>query len=393
MKRDQDSDRSGGAWANALLLVFSLAASFLAFEILVRWTGLGDRMGGASVPTVAERLAGIGPPNPGVPRILALGDSFTVWRDNTGASYPRVAVRALAKQGVDVDLVNLAEGGSGPKEYLVNLLRHGKALAPDLVIIGVYLGNDLFITDPPLDTPQGVAVALGGELQEDVPWWKQQAKHSLALTYTWRLLKLHFPIFRSGHFERITDYFLKGGGLDQSFLAERLANVPAVLIDRAKADAINPWDLVGAIFSPDHFGQLARMESATGKDAQVEGGLKSLGVIIGECRRQGVPVMAVLLPPPVWVSSSTHAYFRDLGHRDLGSTQGPVPVIERLKAFMAERQVPVLDVLPDLRAASHDVYLAEDEHLNADGQRLVGEALVSFLTERGLVAKAGERER
>lgn len=380
-----------GAGANALLLLASLAVSFAALEMLVRWTPLGDRMGGAIVPPVAERVAGAALPKPGIPRILALGDSFTVWRDTTGASYPRVAARALAEGGVPVDLVNLAEGGSGPKEYFVNVLRHADALKPDLVIVGIYFGNDLFITSPPLDTPEGVEAALAGEFQAVVPWWKRQAKRSLALTYAYRLLKRHVPALRSGHFENLAAYFLRVEGKDERFLAERLARVRPDLVERAKADTINPWDLVGGVFWPDHFGQLAAISGE--RAAEVEGGLRNLGVLAGECRRHHLPMVAVLLPPPVWVSDRYTAYFRALGFGDLGPLTGPVPAIDRVKGFLDAKGVPFLDALPLLRAAEEEVYLPEDEHLNTAGQRLVGQALADMLKERGLIPPAGGREQ
>jgi hypothetical protein len=118
------------------LLAISLTVGFLLMELAIRYLPLGDKMGWSMVPSVSERVAKTGVANRGKARILVLGDSMTEWRDNTGESYVRVAERMLS----NIEVVNLAEGGTDLPSYLSNLLRFGERLRPDLILIGLYLG-------------------------------------------------------------------------------------------------------------------------------------------------------------------------------------------------------------------------------------------------------------
>src|SRR5262245_37730453 len=106
----------------------SLTVGFLFMELAIRYLplGLGDKplMGWSMVPSVSVRVAKTGVANPGKTRILVLGDSMTVWRDNVGESYVRVAERMLS----NIEVVNLAEAGTDLPSYLSNLLRFGERL-------------------------------------------------------------------------------------------------------------------------------------------------------------------------------------------------------------------------------------------------------------------------
>src|SRR5690242_3016135 len=108
------------------------------FHVPVRTNGAGFR--GPELP---------GPKAPGVYRIVVLGDSFT-WgygvRERQG--YParlehRLNRRLAARgDGRRVEVVNLGIPGTGPRDYLWHLEHTGLALAPDLVLVGVF-ANDV----------------------------------------------------------------------------------------------------------------------------------------------------------------------------------------------------------------------------------------------------------
>jgi len=87
----------------------------------------------------------IGLKRPGVFRIAVLGDSFTF-----GASvheehlYPGVIERALRGRTVrPVEVVNLGVPGYGVHQEHAALAEQGLALDPNLVVVSLYLGNDL----------------------------------------------------------------------------------------------------------------------------------------------------------------------------------------------------------------------------------------------------------
>ena len=88
----QPAPRRRMDWRNWLLLASSVTIALLIAEFVFRYLPLGDMAGWSMVAPVAERAAAV-PPKGGRTRIVALGDSFTEWRDNTGHSFVRVAER------------------------------------------------------------------------------------------------------------------------------------------------------------------------------------------------------------------------------------------------------------------------------------------------------------
>jgi lysophospholipase L1-like esterase len=84
---------------------------------------------------------------PGVPRVMVLGDSFTV-----GANVE--AHEAYAKQLEDilssesdgeVEVINTGVGGWSAHQYAQYYEYYGRAFDPDLVIVGFFVGNDTYV--------------------------------------------------------------------------------------------------------------------------------------------------------------------------------------------------------------------------------------------------------
>ncbi len=82
-------------------------------------------------------------PRTSAPRLLALGDSFTV---GVGVSYDE-GFMARTEKGLQqiapgAELINLGVGGFQPDEYLSVLKVIGLGYKPDLVLLNFYMGND-----------------------------------------------------------------------------------------------------------------------------------------------------------------------------------------------------------------------------------------------------------
>lgn len=299
---------------------------------------------------------------------------MTEWRDNTGHSYTRVAEALLP----GTEFVNLAEGGTGLPEYFANLTRYGERLKPQVVIIGLYLGNDLVPSVPPLGMDRPPQSDQTGGL-------KNWLKYSVLLNYMFRLGKLYIPSLRSGFFEKTVASLKARTGIDDATIARRLSQVDPALVEAARADAINGWDLAHALFDPNLYGDLAQSAPGSPKGEDLEAALKDLGTLIVAVRERNATAAVVLLPPPVWVAPRYGRYFQRLGYGELGPVTGPVPLIERIKTTLAAQQVPTLDILPVLRAQAEPVYLDNDIHLDRHGQAAVGKELAGFLVQEGLV--------
>jgi hypothetical protein len=164
---------------------------------------------------------------------------MTEWRDNNGESYVRIAEQMLAK----TEVVNLAQGGTGLSDYLGNFLRFGARLRPDIILIGLYLGNDLVPSMPPLDTAEAQASLRASPSPPQEVDLKRIAKKSVLLNYLFRVGKVYIPSLRSGFFEQMVSQLEAQTGKDDAYVASRLNEADPKLMDAARADAINGWDL------------------------------------------------------------------------------------------------------------------------------------------------------
>ena len=111
---------------------------------------------------------------PGVVRVLVLGDSFN-WAGRRDTNYVGVLRRALAgAPGDTVEVINAGYPGTHPGEELVALRRFGLQYDPDVVVLGLFVGNDFLEADPwrrvvpiggvltPIDTRHDVILTLWG---------------------------------------------------------------------------------------------------------------------------------------------------------------------------------------------------------------------------------------
>ncbi len=121
----------------------------------------------------------------------------------------------------------------------------------------------------------------------------------------------------------------------------------------------------------------------------------SLGVLerlVALARARGVPIVLVVFPVEVQLDAAAIERYR----RDFGVTVPPGALDgepqRRLRAFGAAHDVPVIDLLPSLRAAAgDDLYLRkgfvrfDPVHPSPRGHRIVGETIHRVLVSDGLV--------
>ena len=90
-----------------------------------------------------EDLATRRTPSPGVHRILVLGDSHTDGLVNNAESWPNVLERSLQMREGEWEVLNAGVTGYQPHQYYLWWRTLGRQLAPEVVLLGYYLGNDL----------------------------------------------------------------------------------------------------------------------------------------------------------------------------------------------------------------------------------------------------------
>ncbi|MGI9308931.1 MAG: SGNH/GDSL hydrolase family protein, partial [Gammaproteobacteria bacterium] len=116
----------------------------------------------------------------GVFRILLIGDSFTAGANvEQRDAYPQVLERLLnedrlsavpvnADNGPIIEVVNAGVGGWSPFQYAQYLEYYGEAFEPDLVLAGVFVGNDIFVERFAVE--QTRRAVLGRRVKRDVTW-------------------------------------------------------------------------------------------------------------------------------------------------------------------------------------------------------------------------------
>ncbi len=89
---------------------------------------------------------------PGVYRIAVLGDSFTFGMSvNLEDTYPKRLEKLLQQQKPSVEVINFGVIGHNMWQHYEMLRRRVLAYHPDLVVLGLFAGDDFYYSIPPYD--------------------------------------------------------------------------------------------------------------------------------------------------------------------------------------------------------------------------------------------------
>jgi hypothetical protein len=257
---------------------------------------------------------------PGVVRIAALGDSFAV-----GPAVPfadNYLTRLAGEASVEVG--NFGVSGAGPREYRAILQRDVWQVQPDLVLVSVFVGNDITET-----------------LQQ--PRHFDPRRHALYVfgKRAWCLVRERFR--NEGEPQA------RGQGMSAETFREVEARRLAVCVKEPSAALEKKWQRT----------------------------LEELEHIIGECRQHGVRVAVVLIPDEFQVNATVLG--EALAEAGLAREQIDLDLPQRrLLEFFAQRGVPCLDLLPAFQSVS-DTYAPRDTHWNVKGNHLAARHIAEWL--------------
>ncbi len=292
----------------------------------------------------------------GTRRVAAIGDSFFV------AQVPRpqgVIARAealLAATGTSAEVYNFGVVASNIDDYRLLIEDEALAFHPDLVLLGVYVGNDL-------------RVSTASTAFDHRSYAIDRAFSDIRQRLAARRLE------RAGEFRDVTDP--APGGVAAA------PDLEAPIATRERYLATVRREL--AFFREPGGAAVARawFDSLTG-----------LARIIALCRDRGVPLAVVVSPSHPQVSRALLAE----GARRAGLEPAALDVAipqRRLSAFFAERGVPMLDLLPAFEHAARerdpdDFYLRNDTHWSVPGNEIAARELARFLADQ--LAQGGRRK-
>jgi len=280
-----------------------------------------------------------GPPDPGTLRILALGDSFTFGVGaEAGETYPARLQEILRARGLRAEVLNAGAPGYGVPDEAAWFARWGKPLAPDVVLVTVFIGNDLQDAAPgaaQVTVVEGALVAPG------------ERGHTLS-----RWLYYHSHLF----------VLLKSSSLGGAL--RRLLGRPEPLETRE----------LRAEF--DLYAKGPPSAMVAGGAAATEAAVAGLVANAGQTK-----ILAVLIPSLVQVDprrweANLKRFARDPAHYDRDRPNA------LFRALFARHGVPVLDLTPTFASAiarGERIYFPIDQHLTPAGYQLTARQVAAAI--------------
>jgi hypothetical protein len=271
---------------------------------------------------------------PGRFRVAALGDSFAV---GPAVPYADNYLNLLEAEHPGTEVYNFGVSGIGPREYLTILRRDVWRYRPDLVLLSIFVGND--ITES-MATPRHLD--------------PRQSATYLLLTRGWRLVRARWagsePIAGAGEQACPT-------GLPESTFFEIESRRLEVCLRLPTPALEKKW----------------------------KSALVYLSEVAAECRRHHVPLGTVLIPDEFQVNSAVLAQALKCRGLERDNVDLKMPQ-RRLLDFFADQAVPCLDLMPAF-ATEVDTYAPRDTHWNVQGNHLAARRIRQWLEQEVMSPK------
>jgi len=291
-------------------------------------------------------------------RILMLGDSYIFGNATVESeSIPKHLERILAERmpGRAVSVINAGIGGTGPIEQAAFLRARGFPLDPDIVLHGVFAGNDI------ADTlmANGELLPVYNDTQRKMAiYYRNRANPALHCHLALARYSYAYDAARNGPLGPMGFLpYLARLGLLPSFewpeFPPSAGREPIIEIN------IEPW-----------YPELeAAFETMTGR----------LDGIVADCGERGVRYIGFCVPQLPDLSEEALRWYR--GETD--AEYVPAKGARRVQAHLEESGVPFIDIITPLESHpdKEGLYHVLDGHFNETGNRLVAELLADALIE------------
>jgi len=303
----------------------------------------------------------------GTIRILGLSDSFG--RAGGHSNYHYLLEQQLLAKGVRTEVINLSAGGFQPSDELLMLQRFGPRYQPDIVLHGLYVGNDLALETGELVSCAGISMPRPTGPASLLP-------HNLLLV-KW-LYRYSTALFAQQHNPPPDSEVTR-----PSTAVERKSN------DTPDATADSPE--MSGTFRTNVFLRLKRMHlerfrrtpSPTQRWDHVVALLDSIRAVT---EQMGARYVLVIHPDELQVDTDLLALVHENSAVSASEYDMLLPQ-QFLKAYAKRTATPCLDLLPVLRTASSRtaVYLPQNTHYNQTGNNLAADSIADFLRAQDLL--------
>ena len=296
---------------------------------------------------------------PGVFRLLLLGDSFVegaqVPLDDTVAK--RLEAELNATTGPRVEVVNAGNAGFGTAQELLFLEHEGHAYKPDLVVLVFFVDNDL--------PDNGYAVSLERKLDTSRrPFFVPDGRGGLQLRPILAPAADPLAGFKAG-LRRVSLLYNVGENLVLTREARDQENQqigknrPTYLVE-PPPEWQEAWQVTEALI---------------GRARDTSRGL-------------GAEFLLVIAPSSYQVSDDAWRWLVGGATQDRNRRYEREVPNRRLAEIASRTDVPILDLLPSVRAAAAEdvpLYFLDDGHWTSEGHAVGAKALADYVRAHGLV--------
>jgi SGNH hydrolase-like domain, acetyltransferase AlgX len=280
----------------------------------------------------------------------------------------RLEEQLSGKKGMPYHVLNLGKGGFSPIKYFF-VFRHFQPIyRPDIVVAFLYVFNDA-LNDARIDLDGRIITDGDGEplrVWPEVDLWKREVWTAWGGTVrlevredqsTWlRRSRIH-TLLR----QQVLDFC---GAVYGETLAEAVAATdPPPLERRMFPPQVPIRELPYAMF---------KSEYSSGDLQDIQRTQRYLERLHAAVRAANARLILAIIPDKMQVSTVQPGVTTVV--------DSPRPQ-DLFKTFAAQRNIPVVDLLPAVRAFGNEVLFLEDSHFNVRGHQIVGDALARALLE------------
>jgi hypothetical protein len=274
-------------------------------------------------------------------RILAVGDSFTVGVVPYQYNYINLIERQLnsrlaSAEGRAFEVINMGISGTGPRDYLTLLVDEGLALAPDMLVVSFFLGNDL-IEAQRNDTSQ--------DSLRKQPWY--------ASSYV--LCFAHYALAVTRNYEGVVRAATKYVDDEPTYSEDSFLEIQERRLQN---------------FVKEDPELLEAFRRQTGYLAQIK----------RICDQRHIKLLIVIIPDEMQVNRAQQAQLLELTGLKPDQVDMRQPNRLACQAFAA-KELAYLDLLPVFSASKENLYKPRNTHWNIAGNRLAAEQIVPKLIE------------
>lgn len=325
------------SWLSRLgLLIVSCLFSLLLLEALLRL--------GVIPSFVHLRNTPIGSTHP-KKKILILGDSFI---DRRGALNDFLD---QAFKPLEIQALNTAYAGMGPKEYLAEFSVNIDRYAPDMVFLSIFVGNDFVGALPFSESSSHV--------------WNEFKR-------TVRPIAKKFYLY---HFYQEINFYFKSSWMLR--LQSPISEINQ-LIGEGK---MNPYLFVNAASIPNVFLEnLIILPNSPKTTIMLAEFKKILDQINTECRKRNIPWMMVVFPESAQLSEQHYRFIESLGYKmdpQILSSRNPQIWLQN---YCEVTKIPCHDFTQDFeKEDAESLYRPYDVHLNEQGASFAAHRILEFI--------------